>query len=92
MAARITARWIAEGVLRSDGIESVPVDFTGPVWIDVTEPDAAALDAVSVRFPLPPLAVEDCVARELRFDADLWLVEIENRGGDPRILLAKDEP
>jgi len=32
-----------------------------------------------------PLAVEDRVARELRFDADLWLVEIETRDGDPRL-------
>lgn len=61
MAARITARWIAEGVLRSDGIESVPVDFAGPIWIDIEEPDEAALNAVSARFPLPPLAVEDCL-------------------------------
>ena len=25
------------------------------------------------------------MARELRFDSDLWLVEIENRAGDPRL-------
>ncbi|ODT46249.1 MAG: hypothetical protein ABS59_14810 [Methylobacterium sp. SCN 67-24] len=36
-----------------------------------------------------PLAVEDRVARELRFDGDLWLVEIENRAGDPRLLLVE---
>ncbi len=34
-----------------------------------------------------PLTVEDRVAREVRFDADLWLVEIENRAGDPRLVL-----
>ena len=59
-------------------------------------PQALATDDGERRFQLlldaDPLAVEDRVARELRFDADLWLVEIENRGGDPRILLAKDEP
>ena len=32
-----------------------------------------------------PLTVEDRVARERRFDSDLWLVEIENRAGDPLI-------
>jgi hypothetical protein len=29
------------------------------------------------------LAVEDRIARELRYDGDLWLVEVEDRGGDP---------
>jgi len=61
LAAQITARWIAEGVLRSDGLESVPADPTGPVWIDVSEPDEDALKAVSARFPLPTLAMEDCL-------------------------------
>ncbi len=59
--ARITARWIAEGVLRSDGLDSIPADFVGPVWVDVSEPDDAALNAVSARFPLPTLAMEDCL-------------------------------
>lgn len=36
-----------------------------------------------------PLAVEDRVERERRFDPDLWLVEIENRAGDPRLDLAE---
>ena len=61
MAAHITVRWIAEGVLRSDGLDSVPAGFVGPVWVDVSDPDEAALDAVAARFPLPPLAMEDCL-------------------------------
>jgi len=61
MSARITARWIAEGVLRSDGLDAVPDDLTGPLWIDVADPDEAALAAVSERIALPPLAVEDCL-------------------------------
>jgi magnesium transporter len=61
MAATITARWIADGVLRSDGLASLPEQFTGPVWIDVLDPDEESLAAVSKRFPLPPLAVEDCL-------------------------------
>lgn len=36
-----------------------------------------------------PLTIEERVARELRFDSDLWLVEIENRAGDPRLPLAE---
>ena len=30
-------------------------------------------------------AVADRVEREVRFDSDLWLVEIENRAGDARL-------
>lgn len=37
-----------------------------------------------------PLTVEDRVAKEVRFDSDLWLVEIENRAGDPLLDLAED--
>lgn len=59
--ATITARWVTEGVLHSNGLESVPDDVTGPVWIDVLDPDEEALQAVSRRFPLPPLAMEDCL-------------------------------
>ncbi|KFC73408.1 hypothetical protein FG93_01776 [Bosea sp. LC85] len=36
-----------------------------------------------------PLSVEERVERERRFDPDLWLVEIENRKGDPRLSLAE---
>lgn len=61
MASQITVRWIAEGVLRCDGLDGLPVDYEGPVWVDVTDPDMAGLEAVSKRFPLPPLAVEDCL-------------------------------
>jgi hypothetical protein len=28
-------------------------------------------------------AVEDRIARELRFDGDLWLVEVDDRSGEP---------
>lgn len=35
-----------------------------------------------------PATIEERVARERKFDSDLWLVEIENRNGDPRIPLA----
>lgn len=70
--ATITARWIAEGVLHADGIDSVPAETTGPVWIDVLEPDAAALEAVSRRFPLPPLAVEDVMHEPQRPKLDAY--------------------
>lgn len=59
--AQVTVRWIEDGQLRSDGLHALPGAIDGPVWVDVSEPDEAALEAVSVRFPLPPLAVEDCL-------------------------------
>lgn len=31
------------------------------------------------------LDIEDRMEREARFDSDLWLVEIEDRSGDPRL-------
>lgn len=34
-----------------------------------------------------PGTIEERVERERRFDPDLWLVEIENRHGDPRLNL-----
>lgn len=56
-------------------------------------PQSLAEDDGERRFQLlldsDPLAVEDRVARELRFDSDLWLVEIENRQGDPRLDLVE---
>ena len=54
-------------------------------------PQTLAEDDGERRFQLlldaDSLAVEDRVERELRFDGDLWLVEIENRAGDPRLAL-----
>jgi hypothetical protein len=32
-----------------------------------------------------PLDIEDRIQREIRFDSDLWLVEVEDRLGDPVI-------
>ncbi len=57
----------------------------GPAPQALADPDGAR------RFQLildsDPGSIEERVARERKFDPDLWLVEIENRGGDPRIEL-----
>lgn len=57
-------------------------------------PQALADESGARRFQLildsDPLSVEERVARERRFDPDLWLVEIENRRGDPRLALAAE--
>lgn len=72
MSARITARWIADGVLRSDGLDALPAELSGPVWIDISDPDEEALAAVSARIPLPPLAVEDCLHFPQRPKLDVY--------------------
>ena len=72
MSARITARWIAEGVLRSDGLESLPPGITGPVWIDIADPDEEAMAAVSALVPLPSLAIEDCLHFPQRPKLDVY--------------------
>lgn len=57
-------------------------------------PQSLAQDDGIRRFQLlldgDPGSVEDRVERERRFDSDLWLVEIENRQGDPRLELAAE--
>ncbi|MBN2840550.1 MAG: hypothetical protein JXP37_06330, partial [Coriobacteriia bacterium] len=72
MSARITARWIADGVVRSDSLDALPAGVSGPVWIDVADPDERALAAVSARVPLPPLAVEDCLHFPQRPKLDIY--------------------
>ncbi len=70
--------------VKLDRLDGTPVLY-GPA------PQALAEDDGVRRFQLlidsDPLAIEDRVTRELRFDSDLWLVEIENRAGDPRLEL-----
>ncbi|MDR6871401.1 hypothetical protein J2Y55_002413 [Bosea sp. BE125] len=56
-------------------------------------PQSLADDEGNRRFQLildaDPATIEERVARERRFDSDLWLVEIENRQGDPRLDLVE---
>lgn len=57
-------------------------------------PQSLADDTGGRRFQLiltaDPASVEERVDKELRFDPDLWLVEIENRAGDPRLDLVEN--
>jgi hypothetical protein len=56
-------------------------------------PQALADESGARRFQLildsDPGSIEERVARERRFDPDLWLIEIENREGDPRLDLVE---
>ena len=38
-----------------------------------------------------PLDVEERMARELRFDPDLWLVEVDDRAGRHFLELARED-
>ncbi|AMJ59054.1 DUF1491 family protein [Bosea sp. PAMC 26642] len=68
------------------------LDGTGALYGPA--PQALADEDGARRFQLildaDPLAIEDRMERERRFDPDLWLVEIENRQGDPRLDLVGD--
>lgn len=72
MPGRVVARWIEDGVLRQGGLDALPDGAVGPAWVDVTDPDETALAAVSGRFPLPPLAVEDCLHFPQRPKLDVY--------------------
>ena len=37
---------------------------------------------------IDPAAAEEKLAREIRFDSDCWIVEVEDRKGEPRLDLA----
>ena len=37
-----------------------------------------------------PLAVNDRIERELKFDSDLWVVDVEDRDGNPELELSQD--
>ena len=39
---------------------------------------------------IDPPAAEERIARELKFDSDLWIVEVDDRAGTPRLDLAED--
>ncbi|MDO8881120.1 MAG: magnesium/cobalt transporter CorA [Coriobacteriia bacterium] len=84
MTAHVVVRWIAEGVMHADGLSALPDGFAGPVWVDVTEPDEETLRAVAELFPMPPLALEDCLHMPQRPKVDvypettflIWLVPV----------------
>lgn len=72
MASNVTVRWVGEGVVRSGDLGVLPGAFVGPVWIDMTDPDAEDFESVGRRFPLPPLAVEDCLHFPQRPKLDVY--------------------
>jgi magnesium transporter len=74
VAATVTVRWIHDGVLTVGDIADLPAATAADctVWVDILEPDAAALDLVEKQFSLHPLAVEDCLHFPQRVKIDLY--------------------
>lgn len=90
------------GVLRQRGAAEAGAIFVKLDRLDQTAalygpaPQSLADDTGERRFVLvqeaDPATIEERLERERRFDPDLWLVEIENRAGDPRLALVGDTP
>ena len=67
-------------VSRLDGT----ADLYGPApqsAFDEARPSERAFNASLAVLPAPEADIEAYLARQLRFDPDLWIVEVEDRGG-----------
>lgn len=87
-------------VVRRRGAEEAGAVFIKIARLDGTAelygpaPQAAFDDATPVerafspcfkQQPVPEAAVEARLQREIRFDADLWIIEVEDRAGRPML-------
>jgi hypothetical protein len=91
-----------EAVLRRRGAAESGAIFVKVDHLDGTAslygpaPQLFVMDAgerlfARVLHAVTPLDVEEKVTRELRFDSDLWLVEVDDRAGRHFLDLAPDE-
>lgn len=73
MASTVTVRWVDAGELRHGDLERLAeARSTGPVWLDVLEPDEASLAPIAQEFGLHPLAIEDCLHYPQRPKLDVY--------------------
>ncbi len=63
----------------------------GPAPQSVMEDRAAERLFIAMLVRVPPLDVEERMKREMRFDSDLWLVEVDSRDGRHNLDLAPEE-
>lgn len=62
MTPDVQIRWLDGAGHSSGGVESLDrIEAGASVWVDVSNPDLATLQAIAERFPLHPLAIEDCL-------------------------------
>ncbi|KQT11911.1 hypothetical protein ASG40_07900 [Methylobacterium sp. Leaf399] len=65
-------------------------DLFGPAPQSLIDEDSAGERLfVALMAAASPVDVEDRIAKELRFDGDLWIVEIDDRDGRHRLDLAE---
>ncbi|KQP52732.1 DUF1491 family protein [Methylobacterium sp. Leaf108] len=65
-------------------------DLFGPAPQSLIDEDSAGERLfVALMAAASPADVEDRIAKELRFDGDLWIVEIDDRDGRHRLDLAE---
>jgi len=67
-------------VSRLDGTADLYAPAPQSVF-DEARPSERAFSLALKGSPLPEADVEGYLARQLRFDPDLWIVEVEDRGG-----------
>lgn len=74
MPARIVVHWLDGDVARSGGVESLGVarESGGQVWIDITDANKAAFDALSPHWSLHPVWVDDALGGYQRPKLDLY--------------------
>ena len=94
----------ADAVLRRRGAAEAGAIFVKIDRLDGTAslygpaPQALVTDAAESRtfapllIDVPSAEVEERMRREIRFDSDLWLIEIEDRAGRHFLDLARDPP
>lgn len=73
MPARVTVRWLEDGVLQEAGRDGLPAArFSGHLWVDVAEADEESLAWLAGEFGLHPLTIEDCLHPQRRAKLDVY--------------------
>jgi hypothetical protein len=67
-------------------VKHAPMDGTATLWGRVADAEGTRVWAVIAEGA--EQAVDDAIARQRRYDPDLWVIEVEDRRGGPRL----DEP
>src|SRR4029078_4938952 len=70
---------------RLDGTATLYGPAPQTAFDDARPADRAFVPAAGAKEPAPDADVEKYLAREIRFDPDVWIVEIEDRAGLPRL-------
>jgi magnesium transporter len=71
--AAVAVRWCEQGAVKTGGASDLSAArASGPVWVDVLDPDKPALDGLAAEFGLHPLAVEDSLHAPQRQKIDTY--------------------